>query len=307
MQLCQRSQFTILSERLKTASMALPFALAAMSCTACAAPAQGQATREFAPGLVLPIRRLAPELPEVPDYAAAEVPPVPENIPEGFTPLFNGEDLTGWHISRTSRHGENPDFQVRQGVVMGMQGEPGQGGLLISDRSYRNFEIQFEFKPDWGSDSGLLFRTTENGAAYQVTLDYVTNDKAYTRGPGMSLGQLVGEGGVRVGERSAVTPADDSVPEVPAPDWADMPMDGVPSFWKREQWNTVRIKVTGETPHVTVWINGVVTSDMVDTQNHAVGGMVSGPIALQVHGGWQRWRPGSVVRWRNLAIRELAD
>ena len=28
-----------------------------------------------------------------------------------------------------------------------------------------------EVKPDWGNDSGIFFRTTETGAAYQITLD----------------------------------------------------------------------------------------------------------------------------------------
>jgi hypothetical protein len=75
--------------------------------------------------------------------------------------------------------------------------------------------------------------------------------------------------------------------------------------WKREDWNTVRVRVTGDVPHATVWINDKEVSDASDTENHAVGGMVEGPIAIQIHGGGVRWQPGGFWRWRNLAIKEI--
>lgn len=77
------------------------------------------------------------------------------------------------------------------------------------------------------------------------------------------------------------------------------------SIWKHEDWNTVRMRVEGEFPHVTVWINDRQVSDATDTQNSAVGGMIEGPIALQIHGGPVRWQPGGFWRWRNIGIREL--
>ena len=75
--------------------------------------------------------------------------------------------------------------------------------------------------------------------------------------------------------------------------------------WKREDWNTVRVRVAGDVPHATVWINGQQVSDATDTENHALDGMVEGPIAIQIHGGTVRWQPGGFWRWRNLAIKEL--
>ena len=38
-------------------------------------------------------------------------------IPEGFTPIFNGVDLTGWHVSKTNHHGTTPEFRVVHGVL----------------------------------------------------------------------------------------------------------------------------------------------------------------------------------------------
>ena len=79
--------------------------------------------------------------------------------------------MTGWHVSKTARHGVQPDYHVAHGMILGTQRPLGSGGLLITDRKYRNFELYMEVKPDWGNDSGFFFRTTETGAAYQITMD----------------------------------------------------------------------------------------------------------------------------------------
>jgi hypothetical protein len=153
-----------------------------------------------------------------------------------------------------------------------------------------------EAKPDWGNDSGVFFRCTEEGAAYQITMDYL---------PRGTMGRLIAEGGITVKLEGAAgrgaTPG--GAPGASgAPDrGADLGM----SIWKRDDWNKVHIRVEGEFPHVTVWINDQQVSDAQDTQNSAVGGMIEGPIALQIHGGPVNWQPGGFWRWRNLAIREL--
>jgi hypothetical protein len=86
----------------------------------------------------------------VPDYNQVKVPdPIPQT-PEGFVPLFNGKDLAGWHVSKTARHGRTPDFRVVHGMLLGTQQPYGQGGMLVTDKKYRNFELTLETKPDWG-------------------------------------------------------------------------------------------------------------------------------------------------------------
>jgi len=84
-------------------------------------------------------------------------------------------------------------------------------------------------------------------------------------------------------------------------------LDAGMNAWKREDWNTVRVRVTGDVPHATVWINDQQISDATDTENHALGGMVEGPIAIQIHGGPVRWQPGGFWRWRNIAIKVLPN
>ena len=74
--------------------------------------------------------------------------------------------------------------------------------------------------------------------------------------------------------------------------------------WKREDWNAVRVRFTGEVPHITVWLNDQQITDFTDTANHAAGGITEGPIAIQVHGAG-RWVPGGWWRWRVIAVKEL--
>lgn len=242
---------------------------------------------------------LAPGLNPVPDYGQLIVPPPQQKIPEGFKPLFNGVNLNGWHISQTARHGHTPDFHVAHGMILGTQSPLGGGGLLITDRKYRNFEFYMEAKPDWGNDSGVFLRTTENGAAYQVTMDFL---------PGGTMGRLIQEGGLTLKIAGAPPPGarGGSVGATGASGGGGVraPDPGM-SVWKHEDWNTVRIRAEGDFPHVTVWINDQQVSDAADTQNSAVGAITEGPIALQIHGGPVRWQPGGFWRWRNIGVREL--
>ena len=47
-----------------------------------------------------------------------------------------------------------------------------------------------------------------------------------------------------------------------------------------------------------------ITSLAWSVTNRAEGGIVEGPIVIQIHGG-NRWVPAGFWRWRNIGIREL--
>ncbi len=194
--------------------------------------------------------------------------------PKGFTPVFDGRDLKGWHISTQTGHGTSQAWTVRDGTITGTQDKPGNGSILLTDRKYRNFEVYLEMKPDWGCDSGLFLRSNAKGQAYQVTLDYL---------PTGVLGGIYGEGLENV---DGYMPAD----------WE--------KHWKKGQWNTIRARIEGDAPHITVWMNGSKLTDWTDTANHAAGGATDGMIAVQIHGG-DRCKPGLYHRYRNIAIKEL--
>jgi len=94
------------------------------------------------------------------------------NPPAGFKKIFNGKNLKCWHVSQVNHHGNAP-WRVEKGVLLGTQDKPGNGGILLTDRKYRNFEVYLELNPDFGCDSGLFLRSSEKGEAYQVMLDYL--------------------------------------------------------------------------------------------------------------------------------------
>src|SRR5687767_11320835 len=100
-------------------------------------------------------------------------------------PIFNGRDLSGWHISATNHHGQTRAWRVEDGALVGGQERDGVGGVLLTDRRYRDVEISVDVWPDFGCDSGLLLRSSEDGAAYQVMIDYL---------PGGVVGSIYGEG-----------------------------------------------------------------------------------------------------------------
>lgn len=199
--------------------------------------------------------------------------PANAQVPSGFKKIFNGKNLKGWHISRTNPHGTTPDWKVEKGILTGAQNPPGSGGILLTDKKYRNFEVHLELKPDWGCDGGLFLRSSEKGEAYQVMLDYLEKG---------SVGGIYGE--ALEGVKPAAAP--------------------YAKYWKKGDWNQMRVRIEGDTPHIQVWLNGEKITDWTDTANHAAGGATDGMIAVQVHRG-DRWVKGGQHRFRNIAVREL--
>jgi hypothetical protein len=87
-------------------------------------------------------------------------PPTPA-VPERFVPLFNGTDLTGWHVIR----GQDEEWPVEAGVIT-LTGDPGPGGdhwptrsILVSDREYADYAVRFEFQADETGFAGFTLRS----------------------------------------------------------------------------------------------------------------------------------------------------
>jgi hypothetical protein len=221
--------------------------------------------------------------------------PLPK-VPIGFTPIFNGKDLTGWHISKTNHHGVTPDYHVMHGsILVGTQNPLGRGGILLSDKKYKNVEVYMEVKPDYGCDSGLFLHTDEAGGGYQVMLDYLPegNMASGIYGERLTGVQMNGPSWGRLS------------PEV-RQEILTKRMDAWQRVWKREQWNSVRARIEGNPPRITTWLNDEMLFQGTDTANHATGGALDGFIAIQIHGA-ERWRAGGFWRWRVIAVKELPD
>ncbi len=210
-------------------------------------------------------------------------------IPEGYTPIFDGKDIKGWHISRSNHHGTTGNWHVQDGVLIAEQHPYGQGGILLTDKKYKNFELVLEVKPDDDCDGGIFLRCTETGSAYQVDLT------PHSRTPGAGIGNLFGED-LRVSKTGQ-----------PHSEKA----------WKVHEWNTMKIRMTGEAPEIALWINDELMYDVQEPRNESLAGATTGMIALQMHwnaftpaagprfDGAVMWRPGGLHRFRIIAIKEL--
>lgn len=206
-------------------------------------------------------------------------------IPAGFTPIFNGKNLTNWHTSRTSHQGTTGNFYVENGVITLKQYPYGQGGVLLTNKKYGNFELYLEAKVESFCNGGIFLRSTESGMAYQIELAT----------PG-GLGDLLGE-------RMNVSKGAQAI--------------SISKVWKAGTWNSFRVRMEGDIPRIRLWVNGELMWDVTEPVNDFVAGATTGMIGLQAH--WSAvyssaaesfdmagsWKPGAAHRFRNIAIKEL--
>ncbi|CAN5607942.1 hypothetical protein BH23BAC1_BH23BAC1_25820 [soil metagenome] len=207
-------------------------------------------------------------------------------IPEGFKTIFNGKDLKGWHISRTTHQGTTPDVGVEEGAIVLRQHPFGQGGVLLTNKKYKNFDLYLEVKIDSFTNGGIFIRSSESGIAYQIELDEAAG----------STGHLLGER-MRVSKPAEAT--------------------DLAKVWKPNDWNSFRIRMAGEIPNITLWINGSLMWEVKQPRNDFLTGATEGMIGFQSHwtslyspaaGDWNglnSWAPGAEHRFRNIAIKEL--
>ena len=73
----------------------------------------------------------------------------------GFKPLFNGKDITGWHLRRADAESS---WTVADGVLKNTV-EAGKHGVdLVSDAKFWNFTVKYEYMVPDGSNSGFYLR-----------------------------------------------------------------------------------------------------------------------------------------------------
>jgi lysophospholipase L1-like esterase len=203
----------------------------------------------------------------------------------GTTRLFNGKDLTGWHVD-VPHLDKNPDakatFIVRNGMLVSL-GQP--NGHLISDAKYKNYRLEVEYrfaaKP---GNCGVLVHASAPRALYKmfpqsievqmnhrhagdfwcIVEDITVPDMVKRRGPQEKWGITEGKA------RRILNLTDDSEKSV-------------------GQWNSMIIECVEDA--VKVWVNG-------DLVNHGTKcTATSGQIALQAE--------GSEVEFRKLGLSPI--
>lgn len=240
---------------------------------------------------------------------------------DGWIELFDGKTLKGWHKNpERIGHGTGGIWVVEDGAIAGEQDPPGSGngGILLTDRKFGDFELMIDMKPDWGVCSGLFLRSTDKGQCLQMMVDYHDNG---------NVGHLYGEGtggfntrafdinGVYDGKTlKGLTTAKHQDAKAVGLISSCTPAAWLKA-WKVNDWNTARVKVEGGHAKITTWINGqkVCEFDGETSSNEkfqkdrdsilkTIG--TKGSIAVQVHGG-KGWPKGAKCRWKNIRIREL--
>jgi len=234
----------------------------------------------------------------------------------GFRRIFNGRDLNGWHKNpKKIGHGTGGRWEVVDGAIVGQQDPPGSGngGILLSDETFGDFEVMFETRPDWGPDSGFFMRSTQAGNCYQMMIDYHEEGnlgEIYREGLDgatnrtFSLAGVYADDARKVLQRIVASPVKPS-PARQQPGEPRFKLEDWPRIWRLDDWNTIKCRVVGNPPTITTWINGTLITEY--TSDKAFDGVLGqrGHLAFQVHGGTQAWPKGAVVRFRNVRVREL--
>jgi hypothetical protein len=179
--------------------------------------------------------------------------------------LFNGKDLTGWKVYGTEK------WYVEDGLLICESGPDKEYGYLATEKHYKDFELNLEFKQEANGNSGVFIRSTIEGT--KITGWQVEVAQQRTSLDGDATGGIYES----YGRGWLIKP--------------DMEKD---KNLKVGEWNTMKIRVVG--PEVTTWLNGV---EMVSISDEKIG-QGEGSIALQIHSGG-----GIKVKWRNLEIKEL--
>jgi hypothetical protein len=203
--------------------------------------------------------------------------------PDGFTPLFNGQDLTGWKglvgnpKTRAAMTADElaaaqavADANMREHweVVDGALVFDGKGQSLCTDKDYGDFEFYVDWKILEGGDSGIYLRGSP-----QIQI-WDTEFQDYFR-----HGAENGSGALWNNKNNARFPLLK----------ADKPVG---------EWNTFQIRMVGEL--VTVKLNGKLVFDDVVMENiweRDLPIYPRGQIELQNH--------GNTLYFRNLFVREI--
>jgi hypothetical protein len=220
--------------------------------------------------------------------------------PEGFTSLFNGNDLTGWRVPE----GDNGHWQATGGVIdYDARSEAEGEKSLFSQREFGDFTLRVDWRiketPYKNPNVPIilpsgLHKRDENGDEIRMVVPD-SDSGIFLRGEGKSQVNIwcwpIGSGEVYGYRMDA-----DMLAEVRA---------GVTPKINADhdigQWNTFEITLRGD--RLTVVLNGHTV-----IENAQLPGIPPrGPIALQHHGAMRDgvWTsPPALVQFRNIHIRE---
>jgi Domain of Unknown Function (DUF1080) len=220
---------------------------------------------------------------------------------DGFTPLFNGKDLSGWKIPP----GDNGHWKVVDGVIdYDAESEASGEKSLSSDREFGDYVLRLEWRikatPYINPGVPIILANgshKKDADGKEIRLSVPDSDSGvYMRGSSKAQVNIwcwpVGSGevyGYRTDSkmpeavRAGVTPKRNADRDIGA-------------------WNAFEITMRGD--RLTVVLNGI----EVLSNAQLPGIPARGPIVLQHHGAKKNgvWTsPPALVQFRNIAIKEM--
>lgn len=199
---------------------------------------------------------------------AAATTPAPDA--DGFVPLFNGKDMTGW-IGNVTGYAPEADGQL---VCVPDRGH----GNLFTEKEYANFVLRFDFKLTPGANNGLGIRAPIEGDAAYVGMELQILDdtaEAYKDAkPWQRHGSIYNVVAAKPGHLKPVG-----------------------------EWN--RQEVTADGRHIVVKLNDVVIVDanLDDVKDEEIVKKHPGLARTKGHIGFLGH--GSPLAFRNIRIKEL--
>jgi hypothetical protein len=74
---------------------------------------------------------------------------------EGFKPLFNGKDTTGWKLRKKNGHNS---WKVEEGILKNTVNKGEHGTDLVTNDKFWNYTVRYDFMVPDGSNSGFYMR-----------------------------------------------------------------------------------------------------------------------------------------------------
>ena len=207
-----------------------------------------------------------------------------EEKKEGWQSLFDGKTLKGWHQYGNKAPGSS--WKVKDGVLY-IDTAAKDGGDIVTNDEYENFDFQVDWKISKGGNSGIIFMIHENKAKFNWP---------WETGPEMQV--LDNEGH-----------SDGKIKKHHAGDLFDLIASTKESAKPWGEWNHAEIRILNA--KLDLFLNGenVVTTTLWDNNwkklvagskfanMQGFGTFTRGRIGLQDH--------GDEVYFRNIKIRKL--
>ena len=201
-------------------------------------------------------------------------------VEDGFTPLFNGKDLSGW---------KNP-YEWGEAEVVGdeIHLTADKKFFLVTEEQYADFIFEGEVHlPEGPANSGFMFRChVEPNKVYGYQSEIDGSDRRWSGGlydEGRNQWLWPSQKG-RTKVEAALAHEAESQAHFKKPEVRDA--------LKRNDWNKIHITCKGNL--LKIELNGVVTTEYTDDTD------AKGHLGIQHHG-----EKGQTYRFRNLRIKTL--